>query len=469
MMETELMIMPVIMCGGSGTRMWPQSREHYPKQFLNLVEADLSLLQSTVQRLPSNCSPAIAITNEQHRFLVAEQLREIDYHPQSIVLEPEGRNTAPAVAIAAFMALEKGQDATLLIMASDHFIENNIAFHQCIENGFKLANQNKLVTFGIVPSSPETGYGYIKKGISTGINAFNIEQFVEKPDLVTAQQYVSSGDYLWNSGMFMFKASLYLAELEKYRPDIYQACLEASQNNQNDLDFTRLDHDAFCACPSESIDYAVMEKTNLGVTVPLDAGWCDVGSWSALWELLPKDKNNNYLRGDIISEQTYDCYINGKNRLIATLGLENFIIVDTDDALLIANKDKVQDIKKIVAELNKANRPESINHRKIYRPWGSYDSIDEGTRFQVKRITLKPGKKMTTQMHHHRAEHWIVVSGTARVVKNDVEELLTENQSTYIPIGVKHSLENPGQLPLEVIEVQSGQLFGDQDIIRFND
>ncbi|WP_416306702.1 mannose-1-phosphate guanylyltransferase/mannose-6-phosphate isomerase [Neptunicella sp. SCSIO 80796] len=463
------MLVPVIMCGGSGTRMWPLSREHYPKQFLNLVDPETSLLQATVKRLSEQCAPAIAITNEQHRFLVAEQFRMANYQADSIILEPEGRNTAPAVAIAAFKAIQKGEDPVLLVLASDHHIADTEVFRDCVEHGQQLAQQGKLVTFGIVPTTPETGYGYIKQGKAIDTLSFELERFVEKPDWATAESYLESGDYLWNSGMFMFKASTFLAELKRFRPDIFAVCEQACQNMQPDLDFIRLDREIFSTCPSESIDYAVMEKTSKGVTLRFDAGWCDVGSWSALWELQSKDDEGNYARGDVFSKQSRDCYVLANKRLVTTLGVEDLIIIDTDDALLVANKHSVQDIKQIVNHLQQTQRPEAVNHRKVYRPWGSYDSVDDGPRFQVKRITVKPGEKISTQMHHHRAEHWIVVSGTAKVTKNGASELVSENQSTYIPIGVKHGLENPGQIPLEMIEVQSGQYFGEDDIIRFED
>ncbi|MDN4504229.1 mannose-1-phosphate guanylyltransferase/mannose-6-phosphate isomerase [Alteromonadaceae bacterium BrNp21-10] len=460
------MIVPVIMCGGSGTRMWPLSREQYPKQFLNLVESNASLLQSTIQRLP-DCQPAIAITNEQHRFLVAEQFRNINYQADAIMLEPVGRNTAPAVAIAALKAMQNGDDPILLVLASDHHIANTDEFKRCVAHGGTLAEQGKLVTFGIVPTTPETGYGYIKQGTAIDELTFELSGFVEKPDLETAKSYLASGDYLWNSGMFMFKASVFLDELQQFRPDIYQACVQATTNMTHDLDFTRLDNEAFAQCPSESIDYAVMEKTSKGVTLRFDAGWCDVGSWSSLWDVQQKDADGNFVRGDVIHKQTQDCYIHGANRLVTTLGVSDLVIIDTDDALLVANKNKVQDIKQIVNELQATTRSEAINHRKVYRPWGSYDSVDEGERFQVKRITLKPGASITTQMHHHRAEHWIVVSGTAKVTKDGESMLLSENQSTYIPIGMKHGIENPGRVPLEMIEVQSGHYLSEDDIIRF--
>ncbi|WP_438863401.1 mannose-1-phosphate guanylyltransferase/mannose-6-phosphate isomerase [Neptunicella sp.] len=463
------MLVPVIMCGGSGTRMWPLSREHYPKQFLNLVDAETSLLQATVNRLSEQCAPAIAITNEQHRFLVAEQFRAAGYQADSIILEPEGRNTAPAVGIAAFKACQNGDDPVLLVLASDHHIADTEIFRKCVNHGQRLAEQGKLVTFGIVPSTPETGYGYIKQGNAIDELTFELDSFVEKPDLATAESYLASGQYLWNSGMFMFKASVFLAELKQFRPDIYSVCEQSCQNMQPDLDFIRLDRDIFSSCPSESIDYAVMEETSKGVTLRFDAGWCDVGSWSALWDLQSKDNDGNYARGDVIKKQTHNCYILGDKRLVTALGVDNLVIIDTDDALLVANRNSVQDIKHIVTHLQQAARPESINHRKVYRPWGSYDSVDDGPRFQVKRITVKPGERISTQMHHHRAEHWIVVTGTAKVTKNGQSELISENQSTYIPIGVKHGLENPGKVPLEMIEVQSGHYFGEDDIQRFDE
>ncbi|GAW95546.1 MULTISPECIES: mannose-1-phosphate guanylyltransferase/mannose-6-phosphate isomerase [Colwellia] len=461
-------IYPAIMCGGSGTRLWPLSRALYPKQFLPLVN-DTSMLQDTLLRLPKNSCDPVFICNEEHRFLVAEQVRQLSQSQGTILLEPEGRNTAPAVALAAIHALEKDKDALLLVLAADHVIQDKVAFHQAVEQATIAAQQGKLVTFGIVPTHAETGYGYIKKGAEQSSGVFDVAQFVEKPNQDIADEYLASGEYLWNSGMFLFKASRYLEELAKYRADILENCQKAMANVELDLDFLRPDKDAFLACASESIDYAVMEKTDAAVVIPLDAGWSDVGSYSALWEVCPKDDDNNVLKGDVIAQTTTNSYIHSQNKLIATIGVDNLVIIDTPDAILVANKDKVQEVKKIVEQLKKEQRSEAVIHREVYRPWGKYDSVDSGERFQVKRITVKPGAKLSVQMHHHRAEHWIIVSGTAKVTIDDKTVLLTENQSAYIPVGAVHALENPGILPLEMIEVQSGSYLGEDDIVRFED
>ncbi|RCU43280.1 mannose-1-phosphate guanylyltransferase/mannose-6-phosphate isomerase [Corallincola holothuriorum] len=468
------MITPVIMAGGSGTRLWPLSRLLYPKQFLSLV-SDNSMLQETVARLGSlDVTEPVTICNEEHRFIVAEQLRTIG-DLGTIVLEPAGRNTAPAIALAANIVanLNAGKDPILLVLAADHAIEDEAEFTQVIEQALPLAEQGKLVTFGIVPKSAHTGYGYIKRGDMLDAG-FLVDQFVEKPNGDTAQQYLDSGEYYWNSGMFLFKASRYLEELNALRPDIAAAC-EASLNNvTKDLDFVRVDKEEFLKCPDESIDYAVMESTKDAVVVPLDAGWNDIGSWSALWEVDKKCANGNAVKGDVILHDTKNCLIHGLSenegqRLVATVGLEDIVIVDTKDAVMVAHKDKVQEVKQIVETLKAQGRSEFKLHREVYRPWGKYDSIDNGGRYQVKHITVKPGGKLSVQMHHHRAEHWIVVSGTAQVTNGDKTILLTENESTYIPVGVVHALENPGKLPLELIEVQSGSYLGEDDIVRFED
>ena len=461
-------IFPAIMCGGSGTRLWPLSRALFPKQFLPLVN-DTSMLQDTMQRLPEGCASSVFICNEEHRFLLAEQVRNLTDKPQTILLEPEGRNTAPAIALAAINALEQNEEALLLVLAADHVIENQQAFHQAIATATKVAEQGKLVTFGIVPTHAETGYGYIKQGQEQALGSFKVAEFVEKPSETLAQEYLDSGQYLWNSGMFLFKASRYLEELAKFRPDILQACEKSMTQVSQDLDFLRPNKEAFLACPSESIDYAVMEKTADAEVVPLDAGWNDVGSYSALWDVCQQDDNKNVIKGDILAHSTTNSYLHSQNKLIATVGVDNLVVIDTPDAVLVANKDKVQDVKKIVEQLKAENRPESSLHREVYRPWGKYDSIDMGERFQVKRITVKPGAKLSVQMHHHRAEHWIIVSGTAKVTIDDNTVLLSENQSTFIPIGAVHALENPGKLPLEMIEVQSGSYLGEDDIVRFED
>jgi mannose-1-phosphate guanylyltransferase len=461
-------IFPAIMCGGSGTRLWPLSRALFPKQFLPLVN-ETSMLQDTLKRLPQNSCEPVFICNEEHRFLVAEQVRQLSSGQHTILLEPEGRNTAPAVALAAINAVEKDENAMLLVLAADHVIQNTAAFYQAVETASVAAENGKLVTFGIVPTHAETGYGYIKKGKSQQNNTFDVADFVEKPTADVANKYLLSGDYLWNSGMFLFRAARYLEELKKYRPEILASCQQAMNEVESDFDFLRPNKTAFLACESESIDYAVMEKTDSAVVVPLDAGWSDVGSYSALWEVCSKDDNNNVLKGDVITQQSTNNYIHSQNKLIATVGVDNLVVIDTQDAVLVANKDKVQEVKKIVEHLKAEKRSEATLHREVYRPWGKYDSIDMGERFQVKRITVKPGAKLSVQMHHHRAEHWIVVSGTAKVTIAEETKLLSENQSVYIPIGAVHALENPGRLPLEMIEVQSGSYLGEDDIVRFED
>jgi len=465
---SSAIIYPTIMCGGSGTRLWPLSRALFPKQFIPLVN-DTSMLQDTLLRLPEKSKEPVFICNEEHRFLVAEQVRQLSQSQGTILLEPEGRNTAPAVALAALNAIGKDKDAMLLVLAADHVIKDEKAFHQAISQASKAAQKGKLVTFGIVPTHAETGYGYIKKGIQQAEGTYQVAQFVEKPDQAVASDYLASGDYLWNSGMFLFKASRYLEELAKFRADILEMCEQAMAGVEQDYDFLRPNKSAFLACASESIDYAVMEKTDAAVVIPLDAGWSDVGSYSALWEVCQQDKSKNVLKGDVIAQTTTNSYIHSQNKLIATVGVDNLVVIDTPDAVLVANKDKVQDVKKIVEQLKVDNRPEAVLHREAYRPWGKYDSIDKGERFQVKRITVKPGAKLSVQMHHHRAEHWIIVSGTAKVTINEKTVLLTENQSTYIPVGSVHALENPGVLPLEMIEVQSGSYLGEDDIVRFED
>ncbi|MGR5239094.1 mannose-1-phosphate guanylyltransferase/mannose-6-phosphate isomerase [Vibrio alfacsensis] len=462
------MLIPVIMAGGSGSRLWPLSRQAYPKQFLNLQGSN-TMLQDTLNRLGTIEHEApVVICNEEHRFTVAEQLRLNGNDQSDIILEPVGRNTAPAVALAAFVALKRNPESLMLVLAADHVIKDSEAFTNVVQSAQPLAQEGLLVTFGIVPTAPETGYGYIKTGEPiSDTSSYLVNEFVEKPNLETAENYLKSGNYLWNSGMFLFKASRYLEELKLYRPDIYQACEDAISNTENDLDFIRIDTLAFEACPSESIDYAVMEKTDRAAVIPLDCGWSDVGSWSALWEVSERDDSGNSSKGDVIKIDTTNSYLHSTEKLISTVGLDNVIVVETKDAVLVANKDKVQDVKKIVEQVKAENRSEWQHHREVYRPWGKYDSLDNGSRFQVKRITVKPGAKLSVQMHYHRAEHWIVVSGTAKVRNGEKEILLTENQSTYIPVGEIHSLENPGQVPLELIEVQSGSYLGEDDIVRF--
>jgi mannose-1-phosphate guanylyltransferase len=462
------MITPVIMAGGSGSRLWPLSRSLYPKQFLALT-GELTMLQDTVQRLSNlEVNAPLVICNEEHRFIVAEQLRSLD-KTGSIILEPVGRNTAPAIALAAEVSVNDN-DPLLLVLAADHVIQDNRAFTDAVKNAIPLAENGKLVTFGIVPTQAHTGYGYIKRGNKVSDSSgYDVNAFVEKPDSQTAAIYIESGEYYWNSGMFLFKASRYLQELQKYRPDIFSACKKAIEHTTQDQDFIRLDAEAFELSPDESVDYAVMENTTDAVVVPLDAGWNDIGAWSALWEVNDKDEKGNTAFGDTILQETTNSLIHGGERLIATVGLDNVVIVDTKDALLVACKDKVQDVKRIVEKLKSEKRSEFKIHREVYRPWGKYDAIDNGERYQVKRITVNPGEKLSSQMHHHRAEHWIVVSGTASVTNGDNTFLVTENESTYIPIGIVHSLENPGKVPLEIIEVQSGSYLGEDDIVRFED
>ena len=459
-------VQPVILSGGSGTRLWPLSREAYPKQFLPLA-GELTMLQATWRRVaPIASRGPLVIANEEHRFVAAEQLQQVGAEPAAIILEPVGRNTAPAIAVAALEATRDGADALLLVLPSDHVITDEAAFRAAVQAASSAAEAGKLVTFGIVPTGPETGYGYIKAADGQGVRA--VERFVEKPDLDTATGYVASGQYYWNSGMFLFKASRYLQELERLQPAMLSACRDAWQSARRDADFTRLDKDAFTAVPSDSIDYAVMEKTADAVVVPLDAGWNDVGSWTALRDVSQQDGDGNAHQGDVIAIDCRNTYAYGE-RLVAMVGLDDVIVVETDDAVLVGKADRMQEVKTVVAKLKADGRSEATWHRKVYRPWGAYDSIDNGERFQVKRITVKPGGTLSLQMHHHRAEHWIVVSGTAEVTRGDEVILLSENQSTYIPLGVTHRLRNPGKLPLELIEVQSGSYLGEDDIVRFED
>ncbi len=466
------MIVPIILCGGSGTRLWPLSREAYPKQFYSLVE-DETLLQSTVRRLSdlSGCETPLLVCNNQHRFLAAEQLRQIGVESLSIILEPVGRNTAPAVACAALSIIQQKDDPVLFVLPADHIIRDTQTFAQAVETGTLLAEQGKLVTFGIIPTAPETGYGYIKASdrLQTDSPAFQVDRFVEKPDLNTAKDYIASGVYYWNSGMFMFKASRYINELEQFAPEILYACTAAHEKIVRDLDFLRLDAEAFVDCPSDSVDYAIMEKTDSAVVVPLDAGWSDLGSWGSLLELGPRDKNKNVVLGDVMTQDVKNCYLRSEGRLMTAVGVKDLIVVDSPDALLVAHKKRVQDVKTIVNRLKASGRNEYSSHRKVYRPWGSFESIDVSERFQVKRITVKPGGILSLQMHHHRAEHWIIVRGTARVTRGDEVLLLTEDQSTYIPLGVNHRLENLGVIPLDLIEVQTGSYLGEDDIIRLED
>lgn len=463
------MLQPIIIAGGTGSRLWPLSRELFPKQFQKL-HGDKTMLQATIERLQGlDCLTPIVICNENHRFIVAEQLRQIEQLNHNIILEPVGKNTAPAIALAAFYATKQSENPNLLVLPADHVILDTLAFQTSIKQALSHIENHKLVTFGIVPHSPETGYGYIQCGEQLTQTGFVVNQFVEKPDQQTAQSYLDSGNYLWNSGMFAFKAENYLKELKIHRPDIYNVCQQATGQLDNDLDFIRINNKIFDTCPEESIDYAVMEKTADAVVVPMDAGWNDVGAWSSLWDVSDKDQNGNSKNGDVLCIDSYNNYILAETGLVATVGVEDCIIVQTKDAVLVTNKNKAQDVKLLVKQLQKQNRSETLLHREVYRPWGKYDSIDNGKRYQVKRITVKPNEKLSVQMHHHRTEHWIVVSGTAKVSVDGKESLLSENQSVYIPLGAVHFLENPGKIPLELIEVQVGSYLGEDDIVRFED
>ena len=464
------MITPIILAGGTGSRLWPKSRAALPKQFLSLT-SEHTMLQDTILRLPSdNMNAPMLICNEDHRFLAAEQLRAVNIKHSGIVLEPVGRNTAPAIAVAAMLATKTGDDPLLLVLAADHLITQHEAFASAISHAQTLAQAGKLVTFGVVPTEAHIGYGYIKSGPSVHNIGFEVAEFVEKPNAATAQSYLEGKQHFWNSGMFMFKASVYLAELKKFNPGIYDACELSIANTETDLDFIRIDKHAFEACPDDSIDYAVMEKTQSACMVPLDAGWSDVGSWSSLWETHEhKDTKGNACIGDVMLVDVNNSYINSEQRLISVIGLDDVVVVETKDAVLVANRHKVQDIKSVVNKLKAEHRSEFEFHREVFRPWGSYDSVDSGRRYQVKRISVKPGEKLSVQMHHHRAEHWIVVSGTASVTIGEKTQLVTENESVYIPIGEIHALENPGKIALELIEVQSGSYLGEDDIVRFSD
>ncbi|MBN1958535.1 MAG: mannose-1-phosphate guanylyltransferase/mannose-6-phosphate isomerase [Desulfuromonadales bacterium] len=464
------MVLPVVLSGGAGTRLWPLSRELYPKQLLPLV-SDKTLLQETIIRLEgiAGLQAPLVVCNEAHRFMVAEQLRGLDIQPEGIILEPCGRNTAPAVAIAALHAQQQGADPLLLVLPADHLIQNVESFQQAVTKAVVQAQQGALVTFGVTPSHAETGYGYIQASGTVKGDALTVKRFVEKPDLKTAQEYVDSGDYLWNSGMFMFRAERYLEELHKYQPNMLKACRRAAESMSSDLDFLRLGESDFAACPADSIDYAVMEKTAQAVVIPLDAGWNDIGAWSALWSVRSHDEDGNVRIGDVLTDQACNNYLHAQNRLIAAVGVEDLVVVETSDAVLVAKRDKVQNVKAIVEQLKARDRSEALLHRRVNRPWGAYEGIDVGERFQVKHITVNPGASLSLQKHHHRAEHWIVVKGTARVTCGDNILLLAENQSTYIPLGEVHRLENPGQIPLEMIEVQSGSYLGEDDIVRLED
>ena len=471
------MIIPVILAGGSGTRLWPLSRTLFPKQLMNLVNQN-TMLQNTILRL-SDCEDTgnpIVICNEKHRFMVAEQLRNINIKPMSIILEPVGRNTAPALCAAALSAASYDNDPVLLVLPADHHISNTDAFISAITTGQLYAESGNLITFGIIPDAPETGYGYIKKGTKTEnsnldnpLDAYHIEKFVEKPDLESATDYVKSKNYCWNSGMFMFKVSSLLDEMKKFIPETHDLCKKSVDNGIKDLDFFRLETEAFSGCINDSIDYAIMEKTDKGVMVPFSAGWNDLGSWEALWQVGKKDKNNNVLIGDVLTSDVNSSYLHSTSKLIAAVGLSNHIVVETVDAVLISPRNKVQEVKKLVNKLKQKNRQESFSHTTDYRPWGTAECIASSKKFKTNKLTVKPGVKLSLQVHFHRAEHWVVVKGTAYVTKNESRFLLKEDQSTYIPIGVKHRLENPGTIPLEIIEIQTGTFLGEEDIVRYED
>ena len=459
-------LQPVLLSGGSGTRLWPLSREAYPKQFLPLAGDD-TMVQATWRRVEALADLApIVVANEEHRFLVAEQLRQVGAPVPAILLEPVGRNTAPAIAAAALQAMAGGADPLLLVLPSDHVVRDVAGFQRAVREASSAAEAGALVTFGIVPDAPETGFGYIQAEAGDGLR--QVLRFVEKPDAATARSYLDAGGYYWNSGMFLFRASRYLEDLARFRAAVVDAVRAAHAAARHDGDFVRLDKDAFSACPSDSIDYAVMEKTADAKVLPVDIGWNDVGSWSALWDVAERDADGNAHHGDVIAVDSRNSYAYAQ-RLVALVGVDDIVVVETDDAVLVARKDKVQEVKQVVARLKQEQRSQAVLHREVHRPWGSYDSVDNGGRHQVKRIKVKPGAALSLQMHHHRAEHWIVVSGTAKVTRGDETLLLSENESTYIPLGVKHRLENPGKVPLELIEVQSGSYLGEDDIVRFED
>ncbi len=462
-------IIPVILCGGSGTRLWPLSRQLVPKQFLS-VAGDNTLLQDTVIRLAGlDLAAPMLVCHEEHRFTVAGQLSNLDLDHQGIILEPVGRNTAPAAAIAAFEMLSRAEDPVLFVLPADHLILDPAALNQAVSKAAEGVQKGYLALFGVVPSAPETGYGYIRRGADLFTNLYRVDEFVEKPDHETACQYLANGDYLWNSGMFMFNAKDYLDALRTYSKDIYDICREAYQTLVREQEFAYLSEETFARCPSNSIDYAVMEHTAAAVVVPLDAGWSDVGSWSSLWAIGDKDEHGNVLRGDVLIEDTRNSYVHAEHRLVSTLGLDDLVIVDTPDALLVSAREKVEEVKQVVTRLEENGRPQSLTHRKVFRPWGSYDSLETGPGFQVKRLTVLPGARLSLQKHRHRAEHWIVVSGTARVTCGDQEFTLQATGSTFIPVGAVHRLENPGCDLLEVIEVQTGSYLAEDDIERFED
>lgn len=463
-------ILPIILSGGAGTRLWPLSRNGYPKQFLALT-SDLSLFQETLKRLDGiqNAMSPMVVCNEEHRFLIAEQAQAIGHALSAILLEPAAKNTAPAIALGALKALESGEDPLLLVLPSDHVFADAAAFHEAVAQAVPVAKAGHLVTFGIVPTRPETGYGYIQSGLELSEGGMQVVRFVEKPNRETAKSYLDAEGYFWNSGMFLFKASAYLDALATHNPAILDACTKALKGAKLDLDFCRVDVSAFAVCPADSVDYAVMEKTDSAAVVPLNAGWNDVGAWDAVWNVNPHDSQGNASHGDVMLCETTNSYAYAKSRLVCLLGVDNLTVVETPDVVLVAHNERAQDVKQVVDQLKTQQRSEATVHRQVYRPWGNYDAIDEGKRFKVKRITVKPGEKLSVQMHYHRAEHWVVVSGTALVRLGESSKLVTENESIFIPIGSVHSLENPGKALLELIEVQTGTYLGEDDIVRFED
>ncbi|MDO8894398.1 MAG: mannose-1-phosphate guanylyltransferase/mannose-6-phosphate isomerase [Nitrosomonas sp.] len=469
-------IHPVILSGGSGTRLWPLSRANYPKQLLPLVGKE-TMLQATLARAAalSNTQAPIIVCNTEHRFLIQEQCEAIKIKPEAIYLESAGRNTAPAIALAAFHLSQIDENALMIVLPADHVIDDQVAFAQAVETAKVAAQEDYLVTFGVVPSAPETGYGYIKAGTALSfatpiaLAAYQVQSFFEKPNRETATAYLQEGGYTWNSGMFVFTAKNYLQELQRHRPDIFAAVQKAWQEKTTDLGFILPGKDAFTASPSDSIDYAIMQVTDRAAVVPAQFGWSDVGSWDSLWQIAPKDSDGNVTSGDTLVFDTQKSYIRAENRLVAVIGLDDVIVIETADAVLVMHKSKAQHLKTAIQQLESSQRKEHLDHLRVHRPWGWYEGIDKGERFQVKRIMVKPGEKLSLQMHHHRAEHWVVVSGTAKVTVENQETLFTENQSTYIPLGKSHRLENPGKIPLHLIEVQSGTYLGEDDIVRFED
>ena len=470
----EISIVPLILCGGTGSRLWPLSRKSFPKQYIALDNEDKTLLQRTYERISylNNIQPPILVCNEDHRFIVAEQMKQINVKPRAIILEPSARNTAPAITVGVLKALQNYKNPFILVLSSDHFIKEEKKFVDVIEAGLEDAKKNKLVTFGIVPTSPETGYGYIeseKELDNSDISSSTIKRFIEKPNLLKAKEFIKSRKFTWNSGIFLFKASILIQEIQKFSPIILESCTESLKGKAYDLDFERLEKKSFEQSPNISIDNAVMEKSNLGVVLPLNAGWQDIGSWDGLWHVSKKDKNGNFLKGSVLLNETSNCYVRSENRLVVGIGLQNLSIVETSDAILITDMNKSQNVKEVVQKLKKEGFKECQEHRKMLRPWGYYESVEEDARWKVKLIYVKPGEKLSLQMHHHRSEHWVVVNGTAFVEIGDMSKNIFENQSIYIPLGSKHRLSNPGKIPLKLIEVQSGSYLGEDDIERYKD